>query len=291
QLLIYTQRQSTRISVNSLQGASGNAVPFALENLKQLPEDLVVTELTSRFADAPPQQKLSLAYGLANYDCVDLDTLLNGLVNESTKPEEMENILGAIKTHKAEAMPMILSHAAQATRKSKWGIKTRLAIAAMHFGNTEPMVEMLTYKEITDIKNLLVLPEMQQSLESESQAFKQAEEEADKKRITRDVGPETYFRMAQILGYLDKPQDALTYLLKSCSGNQGEYNAQQLALKCVLESQLHTQLQRTNEGLRWWLFEEEVEQRILNFKTASMNTLEELRKVDGDGLQFRKSKI
>ncbi|MGI9442446.1 MAG: protein kinase domain-containing protein [Rubripirellula sp.] len=291
QLLIYTQRQSTRISVNSLQGASGNAVPFALENLKQLPEDLVVTELKSRFADAPPQQKLSLAYGLAKYDCVDLDTLLKGLVNESTKPEEMENILGAIKSHKAEAMPMILSHAAQATRKSKWGIKTRLAIAAMHFGNTEPMVEMLTYKEITDIKKLLVLPEIQQSLESEFQAFKQAEEEADKKRITRDVGPETHFRMAQILGYLDKPQDALTYLLKSCSGNQGEYNAQQLALKCVLESQLHTQLQRTNEGLRWWLFEEEVKQRILNFKNASMNTLEELRKVDGDGLQFRKSKI
>lgn len=281
QLLVDTQQQSTQIAVNSLQNASGNAVPFALKSLAQLPEDLVVTELTNRIADAPPQQKLSLAYGLAKYDDVDLDTLLAGLVNESTKPEEMENILGAIKSHKAEAMPMILSHAAQATRKSKWGIKTRLAIAAMHFGNTEPMVEMLTYKEITDIKNLLVLPEMQQSLESESQAFKQAEEEADKKRITRDVGPETYFRMAQILGYLDKPQDALTYLLKSCSGNQGEYNAQQLALKCVLESQLHMQLQR----------KEEVQHHILSFKTASMITLEELRKVDGDGLEFRKSKI
>ena len=283
QLLIYTQWQNTRISVNSLQNASGNAVPFALENLEQLPADLVVTELTSRFAEAPPQQKLSLAYGLAKYDRVDLDTLLAGLVDESTKPEEMENILGAIKSHKAEAMPKILSHAAQATRNSKWGIKTRISIAAMHFGNTEPMVEMLTYKEITDINKLLVLPEIMQSLEAEHEAYK--------KQNTGDVNSETHFRMARTLGYLDKPEDALTALLKSCKGNQHKYNAQQLALKCVLESQTYGQFQQKNDGLKWWLFEDKVKERMLQFKTASTNTLEQLRQLDGESLTFQKSRI
>ena len=135
------------------------------------------------------------------HDDVDLDILLAGLVNESTKPEEMENILGAIKSHKAEAMPKILAHAAEATRDSKWGIKTRLAIAAMHFGNTEPMVEMLTYKEITDIKDFRVLAEMMQSLEAEYEAYK------DQKT---HVSPEMHYRMAQFLNYLNKTKTTNT---------------------------------------------------------------------------------
>ena len=282
QLLVDTQRQSTQIAVNSLQSASGSAVPFALKSLAQLPEDLVATELTSRIADAPPQQKLSLAYGLAKYDDVDLDTLLAGLVNESTKPEEMENILGAIKSHKAEAMPKILAHAAEATRDSKWGIKTRLAIAAMHFGNTEPMVEMLTYKEITDIKDFRVLAEMMQSLEAEYEAYK------DQKT---PVSPETHFRMAQFRGYLFKPTEALTSLDDSCPDDQSDFNAEQLALQYVLQVREHKQLKQQNKGLIYVVGGDMVEEIIQNKKNAFTSTLEKLQQLDGDSFLLRRSKI
>lgn len=76
----------TLTSVDNLQNNLGPSIPFNLEKLKTLPEELVLLELKSRFASATnPRHKLSLAFALADYGHLDADYLVSRIddINES----------------------------------------------------------------------------------------------------------------------------------------------------------------------------------------------------------------
>jgi len=283
QLLERIKRENTRVSVDSLQGASGNAVPFALRNLDQLPRELVVQELRSRHKNAKQQQKLSLAYGLAKYGRVELETLMAGLTNEATQPQEMENILTAIKNRKAEVMPKLLDHAAQATNQEKWGIKTRLAIAALHFGSSDLMSEMLTYQARTQKENT-VLPNTRKHLQEELNAYYKNPANQDKKASA-------HFRMATIFNYLDKPTAALNYLERSLPEDEDKITPEFLALKCVLEAQAYGHTEPRSKFSQYSAYTPYLKRISPQLQSAPRITLARLRKLDGQSLLFRRSEI
>lgn len=90
QIEFQTTKKNTQVAVDSLQGAERKAVPFALDNLIDLPDGLKIGELKDRVSKATGQQKRSLSYGLARYDQVDIDAMVAGVINEDTDPEEID---------------------------------------------------------------------------------------------------------------------------------------------------------------------------------------------------------
>jgi len=138
-----TAQQNTQVAVDSVQGAEGKAVPYVLDNLGELPRDLVVTGLHDRFSEATGQQKLSLAYALARYDQVELDTLISGLIAEETDPEEVDNIVVGLRANETESLAKITAAAAETSKSENWPIKARLAIVALHLGDPSLAAEML----------------------------------------------------------------------------------------------------------------------------------------------------
>jgi len=281
QITLNADKEGTRVALDSLQGASGNAVPFALRNLDQQPQELVIQQLQRRYKDAIGQQRLSLAYGLAKYGQVKCDTLINGLVEESTKPAAMANILTALKGHEAEALPILRSHASDLSVQKNWKIKTRLAIAAMHMGNTDFMVEMLNYTEVVKPEDFLALPDVRKQYQKEAQTYYQ-------NQTASDDSPESHLRLARILGYLDNPTVALAHLSKALPKDESKITDQQLALKCRLEAHANGNATTANNlsGLP-----KNLQGLLPTPKYPSKATLRELKQRDQKGFLFRKSEI
>ena len=129
--------------MNLLRATSGNAIELALKDLDEFPEQLVLAELRDRFTESKGQEKLNLAYGLAHLDQVEIDTLINGLINPDTEPEEMDNILTALQTNESESLKKLQAAAKDASSQSDWPVKIRLAIVALHLGDSLLAADML----------------------------------------------------------------------------------------------------------------------------------------------------
>ena len=92
---------------------------------------------------ATGQQKLSLVYGLARYDQVETDTIVTGLIDENTDPDEVDNIVAALRANETESLEKIKAAAAEASKNENWSTKVRLAIVALHLGDESLAAEML----------------------------------------------------------------------------------------------------------------------------------------------------
>lgn len=138
-----TAQKNTKAAVNTLRAVDGNAIPLALKDLDELPRDLVINELHERFVEATGQQKLNLAYGLACFDRVDPEVLIRGLIAQDTDPEEIENIVIALRANESESLERIKDAARNATQRSDWPTKARLAILALQMGAPSLASEML----------------------------------------------------------------------------------------------------------------------------------------------------
>jgi formylglycine-generating enzyme required for sulfatase activity len=129
--------------VTSMQAAEGAAVPVVTQALEELPRELVLQELRDRYAQASGQQKLSLAYGLANCGEVECDTILGGLSNAETQASEVINIITALQVDKEQALTKLQAAVVSAAERQDWKSKSRLAIVAWHLGDKSIASEML----------------------------------------------------------------------------------------------------------------------------------------------------
>ncbi len=128
-----SQRRAVRNSVSSMQTARGNAVSFAIDTLKHLPESLVVDELRSQFESTSGVAKLSLAYALAEYGQCDTEFLVSSIVDASN--DECSNIVTALEHDKTNALNKLSELTKDADTNSDWTFKGRLSVIALHLGD------------------------------------------------------------------------------------------------------------------------------------------------------------
>ena len=108
---------------------------MALGHLNALPHDLVLAELQNRVSNADNQQKLNLAYGLAHFGELDVDALITDLTRETTKPQEVENILTALRHDTSASLQTLMTYAHEASIVNSWSTKARLATVALQLGD------------------------------------------------------------------------------------------------------------------------------------------------------------
>lgn len=138
-----TSQRNTVGAVNALQTTRGIAIPGALKDLDELPSDLVMTELQGRFPGSVGQQRLNLSYGLANFDQVEFEALIEGLLDSETDPDEVDNIVTALKNARSKALAEAKFKADEVSSNQNWIHKARLAMVALHLGDESLAAEML----------------------------------------------------------------------------------------------------------------------------------------------------
>ncbi len=137
-------RQRVAAAVNALSTASGSSVPQAIQMLEALPSDSVIEELKDKYSSAEEPEKLCLAYGLAHFERVDLDELVNHAILQKKAPgSEVMNLVIALSHDQQLALTRINRIAETTNATEDWVAKTRLAIAAMHLGDPSLATEML----------------------------------------------------------------------------------------------------------------------------------------------------
>ena len=90
------------------------------------------------------QQKLNLADGLAHLNQFESDPITRGFASDDTEPEEMDNIVLALKRDEVKSLQSIKTAAERASKGANWSTKARLAIVAMHLGDESLAAEMLS---------------------------------------------------------------------------------------------------------------------------------------------------
>ena len=130
-------------TIDSLATGRGPVIPVILKQLDFLPSKYVLSALEKRFGDATRKQKLNLAYGLAYFDQVEIQTIIEGLVDKETEPEEIVNIVAALRNDVSQSLERIKTIGDETTKNKNWIVKVRLAIVSLHLGNVSLAAEML----------------------------------------------------------------------------------------------------------------------------------------------------
>jgi formylglycine-generating enzyme required for sulfatase activity len=123
-------RRQVATALAAVQNSRGVTVPFAVRDLEQLPRELVVAALKARYANAERQQKLGLAYAMAQYGKVDVPFLVSRI--ESSAPEELDNLVAAFGVARAASTEHIQNLAKKAAAEENWRLMGRLAVVALH---------------------------------------------------------------------------------------------------------------------------------------------------------------
>ena len=124
------QRVEGQVAV--LGRTRGVLVPRAIEDLKELPRTMVVTELQQAYSDSSSVERLSLAYALAETGDLPVDFLVAQI--EHVGPPEVENLVTALAFHRGPALEKLKAAAAACHNQEAWVEKARCAIVAMHLG-------------------------------------------------------------------------------------------------------------------------------------------------------------
>ena len=142
-------RQQTQTTVEAMQNNLGPSVPFNLEKLRTLPEQLVVPELQSRFAAATnARHKLSLAFALAGYGELDAEYLVSRI--DDVADADTRNYVTALQANSTTALAAIKAEALKCSDKPLWRRKVKLSIAALGLGDMELALDVCTFSNRPD---------------------------------------------------------------------------------------------------------------------------------------------
>ncbi len=209
-----TKQRNTTAAVNTLRATSGNAITLVLKDLDEFPKDMVLAELQERFTDSSGQEKLNLAYGLAHFGLVELDTLITGLTGEDTEPEEVDNLVLALQKNKTESLKAISDAAEDASIQSDWSKKARLAIVALHLGDQSLAAEMLCDQPATTAE--VMLPELLADFRKQIEQINDLPEE-------QRNSPEQRLKLAVAHYFLDQDERALVEFEQLVSGDSANW--------------------------------------------------------------------
>lgn len=137
-------RKQVQLAVSNLGNTKGVAVPWAIKDLGDFPEDMVVEELGERFRNCEEGQKLSLAYGLAHFGKVDVRFLIAQIPIAESR--EADNLITAIGKSPEDIPEILREAAASAEKEEDWHEKARLAIVALHLGDSSLAEDMCQFR-------------------------------------------------------------------------------------------------------------------------------------------------
>ena len=142
-------QKQTETATEAMQNNLGPSVPFNLEKLRTLPEQLVVPELQTRFSSTTnPLHKLSLAFALAAYGKLDAAYLVSRI--DDVAEGDTENFVTAMQGNPTSALAAIKTEAQKCSDKPDWRRKAKLAIAALGLGDTELALDVCTFENRPD---------------------------------------------------------------------------------------------------------------------------------------------
>jgi formylglycine-generating enzyme required for sulfatase activity len=141
-------RQRVSTALDAVQNGRGPVVPFTVRDLEQLPRALVVAELKTRYANAKSEQKLALAYAMAQYGDVDVPFLVTQL--ELSAPEEVHNLVAAFRWRRKSSLNAMHMLAKTAAAQKNWRLKVRAAVVALHLEDDRIAADMCRIDERPD---------------------------------------------------------------------------------------------------------------------------------------------
>lgn len=127
-------------AVDTVAGSRGAAVPIAIQNLRQYPRELVRASLESSFTESHESQKLALACAMAHHGKVDVDFLVSSV--ESAPASEVDNLASALRQSQSDAVAALRRAADECSSQKDWVRKQRLAVVALHMGETSIASDM-----------------------------------------------------------------------------------------------------------------------------------------------------
>ncbi len=133
-------REQLATAADAAQNNRGAAVPYAIRDLKKLPPQLVRDELKARYDRLPENQKLGLAYALAEYGQVDLGFLRSQA--GTAPPDEFNNLAQALRHAGTDLQHELQADIADSGRRLDWRTKSRLAILALALGYNEAALDV-----------------------------------------------------------------------------------------------------------------------------------------------------
>jgi len=134
-----SQRIQTRSAVAGMASARSILIPRAIRDLKELPREMVVAELRRQYADASAEDKLPLAYALADYGDDRVDFLVSQVA--TLPPAEIDNLSTALS--KSPTRSRALAEAISLADDDKnWRLKSRYALVSLVIGEEAPTLQM-----------------------------------------------------------------------------------------------------------------------------------------------------
>jgi formylglycine-generating enzyme required for sulfatase activity len=133
-------RERTQTAVAAMSTARGAVVPRAIEDLENLPRDMVLAELSSRFADSDESRQPSLAYAMAHFGDVRTQYLVTYIW--SAPPDEVDNLVTALRRVNQDAVAEVRRMVDLAPLA--WH-QARFAILALHLGESSITQSMLQF--------------------------------------------------------------------------------------------------------------------------------------------------
>ena len=139
------RRRQTRFlvaaAVDAMQNSRGEVVPYAISDLAELPDPMVLEELRARLPFATDRRRLALAYALAATGDVDHQLLVASIATASSG--ECGNIAAALSLSPAQSQQALSAAIATADETRQWRQKARFVIAALILGESSYALQML----------------------------------------------------------------------------------------------------------------------------------------------------
>jgi formylglycine-generating enzyme required for sulfatase activity len=139
----------TELLANAVLTASADAVHHAIQKLEPLRERaLPILERQYEDSQLPPSQRLHAVFAMAAFGRVDRDILVESIA--SAGPDECRNLIAALRPVREVAVPGLLQQAQKAGKSKDWPQKARLAVVALHLGESAPARDMLRVEQKAD---------------------------------------------------------------------------------------------------------------------------------------------
>lgn len=134
--------ERTSSAVAGMSISRSTAVPRAIADLREFPQNIVIEKLRDRMTDAPPDEKLALSFALAEFGLANVDFLVNRI--PSMPADEVANLITALQSHATGVVKQI--HTAALTGERNWARKARYAIVTLHLKDTTLSLEMCSMR-------------------------------------------------------------------------------------------------------------------------------------------------
>jgi tetratricopeptide (TPR) repeat protein len=144
------QQEKITVAIDSLQKTLGPAVPVNISKLRdmQAPQR-ILPELERRYdATADAREKLSLAFGLAQFGKVDAQYIVSQI--DSIEDRDTRNLVDALGQDRAGAIAELKKAASQCSGQEQYQRKARLALAALGIGDTELPIDACEFEDRAD---------------------------------------------------------------------------------------------------------------------------------------------